>query len=129
MAAQPVSEITRLLRAWSGGDERALDFLMPLVYHELHRTAHFHMVREAPDNTLQTTALVNEVYLRLVGGQPVPVNDRAHFLAVCATMMRRILTDFARARKSETRGGAAAPPALHGDTRVATAPRVDLLAL
>src|SRR5438876_10458826 len=77
---------------------------MPLVYDELHRSAHFHMAREAPDNTLQTTALVNEVYLRLVGGQPVPVNDRAHFFAVCATMMRRILTDFARARNSQKRG-------------------------
>ena len=129
MAAQPVSEITRLLRAWSGGDERALDFLMPLVYHELHRTAHFHMVREAPDNTLQTTALVNEVYLRLVGGQPVPVNDRAHFLAVCATMMRRILTDFARARKSQKRGGAAEHLPLDDEILVSNTPRVDLLAL
>ena len=67
MTGQPGDDITGLLRAWSDGDERALAALLPLVYDELHRTAHFHMAREAPDHTLQTTALVNEVYLRLLG--------------------------------------------------------------
>src|SRR5258705_3794608 len=95
------SDITGLLHAWYAGDESALASLMPVIYDELHRSAHFHMAREAPDNTLQTTALVNEVYLRLVGGQPLPVNDRPHCFAVWATMMRRILTDFARARTSQ----------------------------
>ena len=129
MAEEPAKDITRLLHAWSQGDDGALASLMPLVYDELHRSAHFHMAREAPDNTLQTTALVNEVYLRLVGGQPVPVNDRAHFFAVCATMMRRILTDFARARKSQKRGGSAEHVPLDEEILVSNAPRVDLLAL
>src|SRR3989454_12750891 len=124
MAAQSAHDITGLLRAWSEGDESALDSLMPLLYDDLHRTAHSHMAREAPDNTLQTTALVNEVYLRLVGGQPVPVNDRTHFFAVCATMMRRILTDFARARKSQKRGGSAEHLPLDDEILVSTAPRV-----
>src|SRR6266540_3950702 len=95
MVGQP-DDVTRLLHAWSQGDDGALDVLMPLVYHELHRAAHFHMAREAPDNTLQTTALVNEVYLRLLGAREVDWQNRAHFHAVCATLMRRILTDFAR---------------------------------
>src|SRR5256885_10358865 len=129
MADEPAKDVTRLLHAWSQGDDGALASLMPLVYDELHRSAHFHMVREAPDNTLQTTALVNEVYLRLVGGQPVPVNDRAHFLAICATMMRRILTDFARARKSQKRGGPAPHVPLDEEILVSNTPRVDLLAL
>lgn len=123
------SDVTGLLKAWAEGNESALASLIPLVYDELHRSAHFHMAHEAPDNTLQTTALVNEVYLRLVGGQPVPVNDRAHFFAVCATMMRRILTDFARARKSQKRGGSAEHLPLEDEILVSTAPRVDLLAL
>ena len=122
-------DVTRLLREWSAGSAQALDSLMPLVYEELHRSAHFHMAREAPDNTLQTTALVNEVYLRLVGGQPVLVNDRSHFFAICATMMRRILTDFARARKSQKRGGAAEHLPLDDEILVSNTPRVDLLAL
>src|SRR6266513_272811 len=99
-------DVTRLLRAWSEGDESALDSLMPLVYADLHRAAHLHMAREAPDNTLQTTALVNEVYLRLLGAD-VDWQNRTHFLAVCATLMRRILIDFARSRRSQKRGGTA----------------------
>ena len=121
-------DITRLLQAWSSGDAGALDALMPLVYDELHRAAHAYMAREAPDNTLQTTALVNEVYLRLLGTRDIDWQNRAHFQAVCATLMRRILTDFARARKSQKRGGAAPHVALD-EVLVSTTPRIDLLEL
>src|SRR5258706_16191688 len=123
------SEVTRLLRAWSDGDERALDSLMPLVYEDLHRAAHLYMAREAPDNTLQTTALVNEVYLRLAGGRPTNWNDRSHFFAVCPTVMRRILNDMARARRSLKRGVRAAPLPLDDEILVSNRPRVGLLAV
>ena len=128
MSGQSADDITGMLRAWSNGDERALETLMPLVYAELHRAAHGYMTREAPDNTLQTTALVNEVYLRLTGARTVSWNDRAHFFAICATLMRRILTDFARARKSQKRGGAA-PHVPLDEVLVSSSPRVDLLDL
>ena len=94
MGPPSVHEITQLLRAWSAGDEEALDQLTPLVYRELHRAAQRYMARQlVPDHTLQTTALVNEVYLRLVAFKEVSWADRAHFFAVCAQLMRRILTD------------------------------------
>lgn len=98
-------EITQLLRAWGNGDEEALEALMPLVYQELHRRARRYMAREQSAKTLQTTALINEVYLRLVDFKQMSWNDRAHFFAVCARLMRRILTDFARARHYGKRGG------------------------
>ena len=99
-------EVTQLLRAWSNGDQEALKRLTPLVYDELYRTAHHHMARERVDHTLQTTALVNEVYLRLVDAREIAWQDRAHFLAVAARLMRRVLIDFARSRRSSRRGGA-----------------------
>jgi RNA polymerase sigma-70 factor, ECF subfamily len=98
-------EVTSLLQAWSAGDEQALDKLAPLVYDELHRTAHRYMARENTGHTLQTTALVNEVYLRLVNVQKIDWQGRAHFYAICARMMRRVLTDFARSRRYLKRGG------------------------
>jgi RNA polymerase sigma-70 factor, ECF subfamily len=98
-------EVTSLLQAWSAGDEQALAKLAPLVYDELHRTAHRYMGRENTGHTLQTTALVNEVYLRLVNVQKVDWQGRAHFYAICARMMRRVLTDFARSRRYLKRGG------------------------
>ena len=101
------AELTQLLRAWSEGDGEALERLTPLVEKELHRLAHKYMSRENPGNTLQTTALVNEVYLRLVDVHEVSWQDRAHFFAISARMMRRILTDFARSRNQQKRGGAA----------------------
>jgi RNA polymerase sigma factor (TIGR02999 family) len=101
------SEITRLLKAWSGGQESALEELMPLVYTELRRTARRHMNNERAGNILQPTALVNEVYLRLVNVTEVSWRDRAHFFAVAAEMMRRILVDAARARTAVKRGGRA----------------------
>jgi RNA polymerase sigma factor (TIGR02999 family) len=100
-------DVTRLLRAWGAGDERALEQLMPLVYEELHRLAHRYMSSEQPGQTLQTTALVHEAYLRLVDVKRVDWQDRAHFYALCARLMRRILVDFARSRSYQKRGGGA----------------------
>ncbi len=100
-------EITRLLKAWGQGDQAALDRLTPAVYDELRRMARRYMRRERDGHTLQTTALVNEAYLRLVDVHNVSWQDRAHFFAVSAQMMRRILVDAARARASERRGGGA----------------------
>jgi RNA polymerase sigma-70 factor, ECF subfamily len=105
MSEGPDHEVTSLLQAWSAGDEQALAKLAPLVYDELHRTAHRYMGRENTGHTLQTTALVNEVYLRLVNVQKVEWQGRAHFYAICARMMRRVLTDFARSRRYLKRGG------------------------
>jgi RNA polymerase sigma factor (TIGR02999 family) len=102
------AEITRLLQAWGGGDRAALDDLAPLVYAELRRMARHSMRRENPAHTLQPTALVNEAYLRLVDIAQVRWQDRAHFFAVAAQMMRRILVDAARARGAGKRGGGAA---------------------
>jgi RNA polymerase sigma factor (TIGR02999 family) len=97
-------DVTVLLKAWGRGDKQALDRLMPLVYDELHRVAQGHMAHERPGHTLQATALVNEAYLRMVGSSGVDWKDRAHFFAICARMMRRILVDRARARASAKRG-------------------------
>ena len=98
---------TELLRAWSQGDGSALDRLVPLVYEELHRLARRYMRQERPDHTLQATSLVNEAYLRLIDVNRVEWRDRAHFLAVAAQMMRRILVEFARNRQRQKRGGGA----------------------
>jgi RNA polymerase sigma-70 factor, ECF subfamily len=98
-------EITVLLKAWGDGDQTALDRLVPLVYAELHRMARRHMRKERAGNTLQTTALVNQAYLRLVDAQSAGWKDRVHFFAVSAQIMRRILVDAARARASGKRGG------------------------
>jgi RNA polymerase sigma factor (TIGR02999 family) len=98
-------EITALLKAWGSGDAAALDQLTPLVYDELRRLARRYMRNERAGNTLQTTALVNEAYLRMVDAKRVAWQDRVHFFAVSAQMMRRILVDAARARGSAKRGG------------------------
>jgi RNA polymerase sigma factor (TIGR02999 family) len=100
-------EVTQLLKAWGQGDEGALNKLIPLVQVELHRLAHRYMSRERPGHTLQSTALVNEVYLRLVDIAQVSWQDRVHFFSISARMMRRILTDFARSRNDLKHGGAA----------------------
>lgn len=107
MSLPSAREITGLLTAWSGGDESALERLAPFVYDELHRLAHHYMSRERPGHTLQTTALVNEAYVRLVNWREVQWQNRAHFFAVSAQMMRRILVDFARDKKYLKRGGGA----------------------
>jgi RNA polymerase sigma-70 factor (ECF subfamily) len=98
-------EISRLLRAWGDGDQAALNQLTPLVYTELHQIAHRHMRQQLPGQTLQTTALVNEAYLRLVDVEGVRWQDRTHFFAVSAQIMRRILVDSARAHLADKRGG------------------------
>jgi len=97
-------EITQLLQQWSNGDQEASGKLMPLLYTELRQMAHRYMRRERPDHTLQTTALINEAYLRLVDWKNIRWQNRAHFFAVCAQLMRRILVDFARSRKYLKRG-------------------------
>jgi RNA polymerase sigma factor (TIGR02999 family) len=122
-------EVTQLLRAWSEGDQEALDKLTPLVYEELHRAAHRYIARERPGHTLETTELVNEIYLRLVDIREVTWQDRAHFLAVCARLMRRVLTDFARSRAYLKRGGDSPRVALDEALLVSREPRADLVAL
>lgn len=107
MSQPSAHEITELLVAWGGGDESVLDRLMPLVYDELRRLAHRYMGRERPGHTLETTALVNEAYLRLVHRREIQWQNRAHFFAVAAQMMRRILVDFARDKRYLKRGGGA----------------------
>ena len=99
-------EMTRLLEAWSEGDHSALDKLAPLVYAELHRLAHRYMRRERSHHTLQTSALVNEAYVRLIDQRTVRWQNREHFFAIAAQMMRRILIDHARKRASAKGGGA-----------------------
>ena len=107
MAATSPQEVTGLLLAWSEGEQAAFEKLVPLVYAELRRVAHRYMGRERPGHSLQTTALVNEAYLRLIDARRVRWQNRAHFFAVSAQLMRRILVDFARSRQYLKRGGAA----------------------
>src|ERR671925_545397 len=97
-------QITQLLVAWSNGDDAALEQLMPLVYEELRRLAHSYMRGERPGHTLQTTALVNEAYLRLAGIDAMRWRGRVHFFATAATLMRRVLVDYARQRGRDKRG-------------------------
>jgi RNA polymerase sigma factor (TIGR02999 family) len=104
MAAESSHKITSLLQAWADGDRDALDQLTPLVYSELHRIACRYMAAERPNHTLQATALVHEAYMRLVDAGPIVWNDRAHFFALAARLMRRILVDLARARECKKRG-------------------------
>lgn len=123
------SDITQLLRAWNGGDESALEKLMPIVYGELHRMARQYMARESPDHTLQTSALVNEAYMRLVDAAQANWQNRVHFFAVSAQAMRRILVDWARSRQALKRGGNARPLQLDDALVVTEDQRVDLVAL
>ena len=105
MAASSPQDVTQLLMAWSNGEQDALEHLIPLVYNELHRLAHRYMERERPGHTLQSTALVNEAYQRLINFKDVSWQNRAHFFAVSAQLMRRILVDYARSRRYSKRGG------------------------
>lgn len=129
MSAEERHEITGLLVAWGGGDKSALDRLMPLVYDELRRLAHRYMSNERPGHTLQTTALVNEAYLRLVNWKEVQWQNRAHFFGVSAQMMRRILVDFARDRQYLKRGGGAMQVSLSDASSFAECRAADLVAL
>jgi RNA polymerase sigma-70 factor (ECF subfamily) len=122
-------DVTGLLRAWGEGDEQALGQLLPLVEAELRRLARAYMARERPDHTLQTTALINEAYLRLVDAGRVPWQDRAHFLGIAARLMRRVLVDHARSRGYQKRGGAAPHVPLDEVLVVSPAPDFNVLAL
>ena len=122
-------EVTLLLRAWSEGEQGALEKLVPLVYDQLHRLAERYMAQERPGHTLQTTALVNEAYLRLVDSTQANWQNRAQFFAVCAQLMRRILVDWARARQALKRGGDVRPLDLEEALVVAEGGGPDLVAL
>jgi RNA polymerase sigma-70 factor, ECF subfamily len=127
--APPPHELTQLLKAWSGGDKSALDKLMPLVYNDLRRLARRHMAGEREDHTLQTTALVNEAYMRLVDSKQTSWRDRAHFFAVCARLMRNILVDAARSRQALKRGAGVRVVELDEAMAASAEPAVDLIAL
>jgi RNA polymerase sigma-70 factor (ECF subfamily) len=121
--------VTQLLQAWGAGDEKALEQLMPLVYNELHRLAQRYMASEQTGHPLQTTALVHEVYLRLVGIQNLDWQNRSHFYALCARLMRRILIDFARSQNYQKRGGQIAHIELEESATVSTMVGAELLAV
>jgi len=127
--SEPSPHITELLLAWNRGDDRALDQLMPLVQDELHRLAHRYIAGERPGHPLQTTALVNEAYLRLIDSSRVRWQNRAHFFAVSAQLMRRILVDVARARQKLKRGGGAIQVDLDEAAVIAQEPSADIVAL
>lgn len=129
MDSPPPNEVTRLLLAWSQGDRAALDQLMPLIYAELRRLAHRHLGAERPGHSLQTTALVNEAYLRLVEQKDLHWQNRAHFFAVAAQLMRRILVDYARARYNAKRGGGVAKLTLEAAAEVSLERSAELVAL
>src|SRR5262249_60304349 len=121
-------EVTRLLRAWRGGDEDALAKLTPLVYDELHRLAAGYMRGERPGHTLQPTALIGEAFVRLIGEDVPTFEDRGHFIAVAARLMRQILVDRARRRRAEKRGGGERPVTLD-EGALGSAPHPDVWAL
>src|SRR5580693_4889209 len=129
MALPSTHEVTELLKAWTRGDEQALEKLTPLVYEQLHRVAQRCMAGERSGHTLQTTALVNEVYLQLVDCGQINWQDRAHFFAVSAQLMRRILIDFARSRGYQKRGGGMPHLSLEEAPSVGNEPDANLVAL
>ena len=124
------SKITQMLREWSDGKQEALDNLLPLVYDELHRQAASFLRKERPGHTLQTTALINEAYLKLIDRRDVNWQSRTHFFAVAAQAMRRILVDYARAKHREKRGGDNIKLSLEDATLLAAKEKgIDLIAL
>jgi RNA polymerase sigma factor (TIGR02999 family) len=127
--SSPTHEVTQLLVAWSNGDKAALDRLMPLVHTELRRLARHYMSRERPGHTLQTSALVNEAYLRLVDQEEMRWENRAHFFGIAARLMRQVLVEHARGRRAAKRGGGQYRLSLSKVDRVASRPDVNLLAL
>jgi RNA polymerase sigma factor (TIGR02999 family) len=129
MLSTSSDEVTRLLKAWSDGEESALEKLLPLIYAELHRAAQRYMSRERSDHTLQTTALINEAYLRLVDFQHLSWQNRAQFFGICSQLMRRILVDFARSRDSQKRGADKIHLPLDETLIVSREPHADVIAL
>src|SRR5277367_1885980 len=105
MPEDPSGQVTQLLQHWVQGDEKALRDLIPVVYQELRRLARSHLQSERPNHTLQSTALVNEAFVRLLGAQPIELQNRAHFIAVASRLMRQILVDYARNRRAQKRDG------------------------
>ena len=124
-----VGEVTAMLRAWSAGDAEAFDRVLPVVYEELHRMAARYLVGERANISLQATALVNELCLRLLGWNPAAWQNRGHFFGVSAQMMRRVLVDIARRRRADRRGGDAVRVPLEGIDVAASEPGADLLAV
>ncbi len=122
-------EVSALLRAWRGGDKAAMDRLVPLVYGELRRLAHRYMARERAGHSLQTTALINEAYIRLVDLSRIEWRDRVHFFAIAARFMRRILVNRARSRAYLKRGGDAEKVSLDEALLVTSEPSVDIAKL
>src|SRR6204780_4143629 len=102
---EPSGQVSQLLQQWVNGDQQALGAVAPVIYQELRRLAHYHLQSERAGHTLQSTALVHEAYLRLLGGQPVELQNRAHFIAVASRLMRQILVDYARGRRADKRDG------------------------
>ena len=129
MGGPQAHAVTDLLHAWGSGDQKALEKLTPLVYRELHRAARRYMAGERSAHTLQATELIHEVYLRLVDVRRVNWQNRAHFFGVCAQLMRRILTDFARSRRYQKRGGGAPHVSLNEALLVSSQPDRGLIAL
>jgi len=127
--ATPSGDVTELLRAWRDGDEQALAELLPLVESELRRLARSYMSRERQDHTLQTTALVNEAYVRLTDASRLPWQSRAHFFGIAARLMRRVLVDYARARGYQKRGGGIDHVSLDDAVAVTPPPDFDVVAL
>jgi RNA polymerase sigma-70 factor, ECF subfamily len=127
--ASASSQVTHLLRAWSDGDQQALEQLLPLVEAELRRLARAYMYRERRDHTLQPTALINEAFIRLAGAQNIRWQDRAHFFGICARLMRRVLVDYARARGFQKRGARAEKVPLHEVSIPVPELPVDIVAL
>jgi RNA polymerase sigma factor (TIGR02999 family) len=125
--------VTELLVRWRQGDQEALEAIVPLVYKELHDLAHGYLRREHPGHTLQSMALVHEAYLRLVDQKPLDINDRSHFIAVAARLMRQILVDYARSRGAAKRGAGLkvglSAAAARADARAESAREIDLMAL
>lgn len=129
MSEAQLQSVSELLAKWRAGDEESLTQLVPLVYKTLHRLAHYHLRKERPGHTLQTTALVNEAYLCLAKQEPMQLENRAHFFAVCAQVMREVLVQYARRRKAAKRGGGAYNLTLENALAVADRRSVDLVAL
>ena len=129
MTTPPAAPVTTLLRAWSDGDETALERLLPLVEAELRRLARRRMAGERRGHTLQPTALVNEAFLRLVDARSVPWQDRAHFFGISARLMRRVLVDHARSRGYQKRGGGIQRVTLTDGLALAAERTLDLVAL
>jgi RNA polymerase sigma factor (TIGR02999 family) len=126
VAHESVGEITQLLQGWRDGDRKAFDSLLPIVYKELRRLAHFQLRQERPDHTLQSAALVNEAYMRLVGLNTPQWESRSHFFAIAAQLMRQVLVDYARRHRADKRGAGVTNVSLEDTAALQVGKRKDL---